>query len=560
MLSGTIPFVTTHAPAATFAAAITAGRDRLLVRLALLIAAVAVICCVTVVPLHYWVAARADITQMFWSDLLLGSVWPAVGALVVRSRPRNLVGWLMLVAAPIGPYLLMAHYAAASALVVDEPLPGATFAAWVGVWGFVPYFFTLPLVPLFFPDGHLPSRRWRPVVGVLLGIALVTTVAAMLGPRSMDLARQVPNPLAVPGTEWLISVLFAGAAATMLAGVLFGVLSVVSRLRRAVGVERSQLQWLLLGSLLLLFGVGLTLPPLVGDVALAVAVLGPPLGIAIAMLRHRLFDVEIVLNRTIVYLVLTLLVVGVYGAAVFGVQLIAPGSALGVVVVAAAALLAAGVRGKVQALVDRVLFGYRHDPYAVVARVGRHVATASQPAQALQRLVEALREALRLPYVAYIDDLDDARVSAGEPVDGWRMIPARALGQQVGQLRVGLRRGAPQWTTEEQAAVDEVATRAATLAYAARLVADVAQSRERIVLAREEERRRLRADLHDGVGPALAGTAHQLDALARRIDAAGPATWVTGCAAPSRRSAQSCTGCAPQCSTNSAWPGGYDSW
>jgi signal transduction histidine kinase len=99
-----------------------------------------------------------------------------------------------------------------------------------------------------------------------------------------------------------------------------------------------------------------------------------------------------------------------------------------------------------------------------------------------------------------------------------------ALGTLVGNLHVGLRRAGERWSTEEQSAIEEVASRAGTLAFAAGLVAEVAHSRERIVIAREEERRRLRADLHDGVGPALAGTAHQIDALARRLEGAGHPT------------------------------------
>lgn len=493
----------------------------MLAGVAAVLAAVSIACCVAVVPLHTWVAARADIPALTFGDLLLGSVWPAVGALVVRARPRNPVGWLMMLAALIGPYQLLAHYAAASALVSAEPLPGATAAAWVGVWGFVPYFFAVPLVALVFPDGELLSRRWRPVFGGLVAVGVATTIARMLSPIGMDVAPQVPNPLGVPGAGWLGYVTVAGAVTALLLGSLIGVLSVALRLRRAVGVQRAQLQWLLLGTVVL--AVGLLAPVPAGaprEAAFALGLLGPPLGIGVAMLRHRLFDVEFALNRTIVYTVLSLLVVGGYAAAVYGVQLVAPGSTVGVVVVAIAALLAAAGRDAVQGMVDRLLFGYRHDPYAVVSRVGRHVAPAAEPVEALQRLVDALRGALRLPYVAYRGEVV---VEAGEPVAGWRVVPARALGQQVGELHVGRRDAGERWTTEEQAAVEEVAARAGTLAYAAGLVADVQRSRERIVVAREEERRRLRADLHDGVGPALAGTAHQLDALARRIEAGGQA-------------------------------------
>ena len=136
----------------------------------------------------------------------------------------------------------------------------------------------------------------------------------------------------------------------------------------------------------------------------------------------------------------------------------------------------------------------------------------------MQRLVDALRDALRLPYVAFDGALT---VTSGEAVAQWHTEPVFALGQQVGELHVGFRKVGERFSTDEKAAIAEVGSRAATLAYAASLVDDVAQSRARIVLAREEERRRLRADLHDGVGPALAGTAHQMDALARRMSS-GP--------------------------------------
>jgi signal transduction histidine kinase len=173
----------------------------------------------------------------------------------------------------------------------------------------------------------------------------------------------------------------------------------------------------------------------------------------------------------------------------------------------------------VQAVVDRRLFGHRHNAYAVVARVGRGVAAASQPVEALQRLVEGLREALRLPYAAFTGT--DIAVASGAPQHGSRVVAVTALGEPVGELHVGLRRPHERWTTEQEAAVEEVAARAGTLAYAAALVTDISRSRGRIVAAREEERRRLRADLHDGVAPALAGTALQLESLARRLERDG---------------------------------------
>ncbi|UGQ14545.1 histidine kinase [Yinghuangia sp. ASG 101] len=503
--------------------------DRGLTAVAAGLAVVAVVSTAAYLPFHAWTANRADIADRSWGDVVLASAWPVIGAFVVRGRPRNPVGWLLMVPASYAPYLNLSLYAVVSAEIADEPLPGADFAAWVGSWGFTQYFVVVPLLLLFFPDGQLPGPRWRFAAYGIVGAAASAALAAMFRDGGIDVSEDVGNPLGIPGASWLGYVTLTGAFATLLPGSAIGVAALVVRTRHAVGVRRTQLQWLVLGGLFLMGCWALSFGSdgrVAVDLLFALGLLGPPVGIAVAMLRHRMFDVVVVLNRTIVYAVLTLAMVGVYAGLVVGAGHIAPTSTAGVVAVAVVALIAAVGRDAMQKAVDRWLFGHRHDPYAVVARVGRHVAPASEPVEALQRLVDALRRALRLPYAAFrgtAGEGEGAAVQAvsGSPVAGWRTVPARALGQDIGELHVGIRPGRERWTPEEQAAVEEVAARAATLAYAAALVADVARSRARIVVAREEERRRLRADLHDGVGPSLAGTAHQLDALARRIEASG---------------------------------------
>ena len=489
----------------------TEARDRRLVATAFLLASVSVICCAAAVPLQRWLdAPTADLATE--SDIVLGTVWPVVGALVVRARPRNPVGWLMLIPALIGPYQVLSVYAA---WCDGEGLLGG-FATWVSVWGFAPYFFTLPVLPHVFPDGRVPSPRWRPVLLIVVGVAIATTVTRMFSPIEPDIAYELTNPLGIPGGEWLRYITQTGAGSLFVLGIPLAVTSLALRWRRARDVERTQLQWLFLGGLVLLLGALLPFSQAVGEAGLAVGLAGFPVGIGIAMLRAGLFDVELTLNRTLVFGLLTGLVVAVYAGVVYGVQAVAPGSHWGVLLVALSALAAAAGRDRVQELVDRWLFGYRHNPYAVVSRVGRHVAAASQPVEALQRLVDSLRSTLRLPSVAFTNG--DISVASGAPLHGSRVVECTALGSSVGQLHVGLRAPHEKWSPEQTAAIEEVAARAGTLAYAAALVADVAKSRGRIVVAREEERRRLRADLHDGVAPSLAGTALQLESLARKLD------------------------------------------
>ncbi|CAL9445723.1 hypothetical protein SUDANB60_02322 [Streptomyces sp. enrichment culture] len=480
--------------------------------------------CVATVPVHDWLAERIAVTPLYWSDLVLGTVWPLVGAVLARSRPRNPVCWLMLLPAMIGPYHLLAYYAGYSRLVAVDPLPGWEVGAWVGCWGFVGYWFATPLVPLLFPYGRLETALRRACAWAVVAVAGTGTLATMLRPSGTDPVPGVPNPLGVAGWEWLHIVMLTCAAATMLGGTLVAAVLLVLRTRAATGTERAQLQWLMLGGLVMAFSfLSLLLddaeqPALIGDLVMLIGLLGPPASVAVAMLRHGLFDVELVLGRAIVFTVLSALVLGVYAGVVAGARLIAPGSLTGTCLLAFTALVAANGRGAVQAAVDRTLFGHRHDPYAVVAHVGRRIAPAGEPAEAMQHLVDALRSALRLPYAAFESPTvaaDSGRPAAGA---GWRSFPCRALGRELGVLRVGRRSVNDPWTAKEQAAVEEVADRAGTLAYAAGLVEDIARSRSRILSVREEERRRLRADLHDGIGPSLAGTAHQLDALARRIN------------------------------------------
>ena len=230
---------------------LSAAGDRRRFLLAAVIAAVSTACCVATIPLT---AALGDKTlgAAEPSDVVLGIAWPVIGAAVVRARPRNPVGWLMLVPALVGPYQLAALYAAHTD---GQGWLGAV-AAWVAIWGFAPpYFFTLPVIPQLFPDGRPLSPRWRRVVVAVLVVAVLTTLARMVSDVHADLAPQVMNPLGIQGADWPKYATLVGSALLFLVGIPLAVVSLFLRMRRARDVERTQLQWLFLGGIVLVVGI-----------------------------------------------------------------------------------------------------------------------------------------------------------------------------------------------------------------------------------------------------------------------------------------------------------------
>ncbi|MGY1601759.1 sensor histidine kinase [Geodermatophilus sp. SYSU D00815] len=486
-----------------------------------LLALVGVVCTTVAIGL----AVFGDGIPVDPGDAMLGLLYPPVAALVLRRQPGNKVGWLLMTTVITGPYLLSADYAVGTALEHGTNGPLGGFAVWLTAWGFAPYYAIIALVPLYFPTGQLPSPRWRPVARVLVTLAATATVAAMLR-RSSDFSEELANPLSFTTTLVPEYALRIGAMGTFLLGAPLGVAALVVRMRRSTGTERTQLQWLVLGASVLLvcvLGTFVLAVPRAVEIALfAVGFAAVPVAIAIAVLRHGLFDVGLVASRAVVFTVLSALLVVAYAVVIAIAGELSTGERrIAVAVVALAALAAAALWERAQRAVERLLYGERRDPLAVAHRVGTSLDLAGGPAEALQSLAEEVRRALRLPRVAIVpaDPRLPSAASEGPGRDDGDVsdLPLNALGTDVGRLHVTHRYPGERWRRTERAAFADVARRAAILVWAAGLVADLTASRERIVAGREEERRRLRHDLHDGVGPELAGMALQLERLAGKL-------------------------------------------
>jgi hypothetical protein len=305
------------------------------------------------------------------SFLLFASIAPPfafVGALVASRRPRNPIGWLFLAFAGVAAFAASADRYASYALVGHPgSLPGGAWVAWTasGIWHPAFGFFVFSF--LLFPDGRLPSGRWRPVAWVAAANYLLGGALGLLwNPLFGEFFPYAEPPLRLPDYS-VVGAAFGVFLLVNFALLALSAASLVLRLRRAAGAERQQLKWFVYA--VALFAV--VFPPSVfflGDGRLIVFLLPlVPAAAGIAILRHRLFDVDVVINRTLVYVSLTVLLVATYVGGVVGLQSVLralTGQESTLAVVASTLLIAAlfgPVRRRVQGLVDRRFYRGKYD-------------------------------------------------------------------------------------------------------------------------------------------------------------------------------------------------------
>jgi signal transduction histidine kinase len=472
----------------------------------------------TVLPLASGLGYLDDMVQT--PEIAAGVAFSVTGAWLVGSRVARPMGWLLL-----GIGLCSALYVASASYVVlvlgadvTAPLPPgagtAEVAAWVTGWAwYPPWLLVSTALPQVLPHGRPLPGRWRlllwPVAAVLvIGVAWFATA-----PGEVGFFPAIDNPLAVPAVAAVLDPI--GPALDMLVPllVLASLATVVVRLRRADGAERRQLGWVAYAVV-----VAVTLVAFAPDVWVNVAILLVPAGIAVAALRYRLYDLDLLVNRTLVAGVLLGLAALAYVAVVAWVGSLV-GTSGGVTPFLAAFAVALAfhpARIRVQRWVDRLFFGRRLDPLALLRDLDTTLREAPSPRVALEAAVRVMRSGLRLPGAAV-----EVRLPSGEVVrveDGAVGGDATAVPLELHDDRVGTLLLAPRSPREpvrgtDLRAVTTLVGPLASAAYAVRLSGDLEESRRRLLEAREEERRRLRRDLHDGLGPQLAGVVMGLDVV-----------------------------------------------
>ena len=465
-----------------------------------------------------------------WLDAAAGLALAISGAAVL-ARGRHPLGYLM---AGFGAWWAVDSAARswlAFATTYDPPLAGASAAFWVYQRLGAGLLLLLPLVLLLYPDGRMPGGRLRIPAVVSLATTALLPLAVLLAPSDQaqlaasdgDLPPAYaglqldPLSLPLPDDVWQVVLRLAYLLVPLSLLVPFAV--VVSRYRGSTGLRRTRMRWLLWAAVmdvLVMAGLWL-LPDTVTSWGLTVCVALTAGSVAIGLTRPEIVDVDRLLGSTLVYgtlvvlsFLLDLLILGTAGQ--FLDAHLSGGQGL-VVAVFVVTLVYAPLRHRLWRLVRRGTRGERDDPYAVVSRLAERLETSDTPGDQLLEVAGAVARAFRTTYVGVEVLQADGRrllVEHGTAPEERDAMPISYRGEQIGRLLLPRGPRASLRPADERLLAD-VVRQAAAAARTAQLADELQASRERIVTAVEDERRRLRNELHDGLGPTLAAVASRID-------------------------------------------------
>jgi signal transduction histidine kinase len=498
-------------------------------------------------------AVDEGVEALYLTDLLLGFSFTTIGVLVLRRADNRTIGWLFLAIGAMESLTVAANHFAIVGLTASPPWPAAVWAAWLGYWAIsvvVPGGLFLLLLILF-PDGRPLSRRWLWIAWLGLcfsvGFAVleILTVARMEVTSDLDIDNPT-NVTSVTITEWawLIGIGFLAVA----------VVGLVIRFRRSSGEERQQLRWFVfavaatIGSMLVLiasymaigapereptiFAIGFTVVPLVG------IGVGVPAACGVAVLRYRLWDLDIVIRKTVLYATAALLVMLVFAAAAIAVGLVIGRTPTTSIVAAALAGFAFWPALRMaHRIADRLVYGHRATPYEVLSEFSDRMGESFATDDVLERMARILGEGTGAASARVWLRVDGAlRPEAVWPPDGATTVDPVMLdgadavtapgdaaaevrdgGELLGALSVDMPPEDPIDPTRERL-VQDLASQAGLALRNVRLVEDLRDSRRRLVAAGDEERRKLERNIHDGAQQQLVALAVKARLVRSLID------------------------------------------
>jgi signal transduction histidine kinase len=473
------------------------------------------------------------------------ATYTGIGALLASRVPSNTIGWLFLV---VGIGLLFAGTATEYATYGLETNPGAVpfpvIAAWINNWSFITAGM-IPMVLVLFPTGRVPSPAWRWVPYTVLVSLLVLVLAVMLRPGPIDVTERTQplNPVGIDALAGVLTVAVWVSGIALLVGSIGSVAALIARLRGAEGEEKQQVRWLaavaaLTGiALVVVLVTSIGLPPggstPINDLSFLLFFLclsiGIPAAVTVALLKYRLYDLDIVIKKTVLYvtvagiLLVAFVVVGVVVGGVFG-----RSERAAVVAAAGIGILFWPALRFARRIADRVVYGGRATPYEVLSSFGKRMsetyATDDVLGRTAQLLATATGAARAVVWLRVGRELrpvgswpEDTGASPPIPLGSealpdlpadWAE-PVRDRGDLLGALAVTMPTNDP-IGPGRQRLMRDLADQAGLSLRNVRLIEELRASRQRLVAAQDEERRRLERNIHDGVQQQLVALAVKL--------------------------------------------------
>jgi signal transduction histidine kinase len=473
----------------------------------------------------------------FSTAILIGMTgFATVGALIASRHPRNPIGWLFSAIA-FGVVLLgfRETYVVYALFASPGSLPGATFVAWLGSWIPLLAITSIPFVFLLFPDGSPPSKRWRLVGWIALagmGLLVLGNIVAPGPLGGFNLGRvHIANPTGIQGLRGVsYGVLTVGAICVLVAGVA-SVIALVLRFRRSRGEERQQLRWLAYvaaaTAAIPLIGIasaiaGIDLGNIVFPAFFLLLLIGIPVASGIAILKYRVLDLDIVIKKTVVFAVVATVLTGLY----LGVIALATVGTVSRLLVGALLLAVTfnPVRRAARSLADRVVYGKRATSYEVLAQFSGRMADTYATDDVLPRMAQILAGATGASsatvWLLVGGELRPAASNGDAPVRNAFAIRADRLpelpddfagevrhqGELLGALSVSMPVNDPLDPGREKL-VRDLASQAGLVLRNVRLIEELRASRQRLVAAQDEERRKIERNIHDGAQQQLVALA-----------------------------------------------------
>lgn len=476
------------------------------------------------------------VTFLVWGPLFTASV--VTGVLILHRYPRHRVGWVLCLAGTIWVLNNASYFYGTVGLKhLEGGLPADVAVLQAGF--FYPFGLYLIMVELLliFPTGDLAPPRWA--IARWLGLlgALGASLSIGFGnPLAMDGEfGDVRNPWQIPGAVGdFLEIAGLGFFILLAMGIPAGA-SMIRRLRRAHGVERLQMRWIAWDTTIMITAYVIHVVAISGFsetewywivfTGWGLVMNSFAIVVGLAILRYRLYDIDVVVHRSLLYATLVAVIAVVYLALIVivnvGAQRLNAGDPnpwlTSLVVASAIALLIQPMRSRVEATFRRRFFGSPVDHRAILDRLGMRLEAAVAPADVLTNVTRSIMELLRLPHVAATDGSLNLVAESGVPGPVQFGIPMVYQHERIGELRVTPRGPGDGFSTGDRDVLESVARQTAVAAYAMRVSGELSMARERLVTAREEERRRLRRDLHDGLGAQLAGLTIQTGAIKRLV-------------------------------------------